>query len=162
MTADEWQNEKERSKGFYVIIGFDLLHSDAYRDLNYGPSLKALTWFHEKIKLKKNKRSAGRSKYERINGKICFLYEEAVLRGLSRRQFSTALQDLFAHGFIDIIKPGSGRRGDFTEYDLSQRWRDFGKPGFKELPFPRSFCWVNYGFGSKERRRKRTKAKCQF
>jgi len=152
MDSKDWENYKRKTRSFGVRIEYSLLHSDAFKTLHYVPSIKVLLWFYEKVRIKKVR--GGRNhkrKYERLNSDICFLYEEAELRGLSRQQFSRALKELYSLGFIEIKKPGSGRRGDFTRFDVSERWRQFGDPNFKCPPYPKSHCWINYGFGSKRK-----------
>ena len=157
MDEKEWNEHLERSKTWNIMVGQDLLHSAAYKDLNYAPSLKTLNFFYEKIRLirTKGKGKKGRNKFERINGGIIFLYEEAEFRGLTHKQFSRALEELYTHGFIDVEKPGSGRRGDCTKYAISNRWRDFGKADFKTLSFPHSFHWINFGFQKGGNKRKK-------
>jgi hypothetical protein len=151
MKPEEWETYTAKTKPYAIRIGFDLLHSEAYHDLSYGPAIKSLNFFHEKRRLRKNKRTRGKERYEVLDGNICFTYDEAQFRGLSFQQFSKALRELFDHGFIEIKKPGSALRGDYTEFALSERWREFGTPAFKKLPFPRSSKWRNFGF--KKRRR---------
>ncbi len=153
MTEDQWNEYLRRSKGWSVRISFDLLHSPAYKKLNYGPAIKALNWFHEKIRLQVNKRKRGKDRYNVINGDISFTYREAKLRGLSSHQFSKALKELHRFGFIDIQKPGSALKGDWTKFSISDRWKKYAIPNFKNEQFPRSVHWVNFGFGAKKKRK---------
>jgi hypothetical protein len=131
-----------------------MLHSEAYKKLNYGPALKVLNWFHEKIRLEVNKKKRGKDRYRIINdGEIAFTYSEAALRGLTSHKFRRALKDLHGFGFIDVVKPGSALKGDWTQFALSERWREFGTPNFKGLGVPRSARWINFGFGAKRKSR---------
>lgn len=160
MTQDQWDEFLKRSKGWSIMMSFELLHSEAYKKLNYGPALKVLNWFHEKIRLEKIEGKRGKNRYRRLNnGVIDFPYREAVYRGLSPQRFSKALKVLHRFGFIDVIKPGSALKGDNTQFILSDRWKAWGSRDFKEVNFPRSVCWRNFGFGSKEREHK--KVRCE-
>ncbi len=118
--------------------------------MDYGPALKLLNWFHEKVKVKVNKGKRGNKRYAVIDEDISFTYEEARYRGLSPQQTSRALKELHQFGFIDVKQPGSGLRGDWTKYALSDRWKDFGTPNFQHLTYPKSIKWLNFGFGGKE------------
>ncbi len=149
MNETQWDEYKHRSKSWAVRINFDLLHSEAFKSIKYTPTLKLLIWFHEKVKVRVNKKNRARNRYEVIEGQeIAFTYTEAKLRGLTAHQISRGLQELYQFGFIDIKQPGSALRGDWTRYSLSQRWRDFATANFKELAFPKSSRWLNFGFGS--------------
>lgn len=62
-------------------------------------------------------------------------YTEAEKYGFTRPTYFRLLQDLMAFGFIDPVKKG-GRRGDgktASVFRHSSRWREYGKPGFKEV-----------------------------
>lgn len=159
MNEDQWNEYKKRSRSWSIRIGFDLLHSEAYKKLNYGPALKVLNWFHEKIRLQVNKRKRGKNRYQIIDGDISFPYKEAGFRGLSSQQFSRALRELHRIGFIEIKKPGAALKGDFTVFAFSDRWKEYGTPNFKTIEFPKSIHWVNFGFGSRERNIK--KVRCE-
>jgi len=165
MDENEWNAYKQRSKTWRCFFDFDELHSEAFKKLTYAPALKVFCWFREKVKMKKNKCNRGRSRYDVLDGNISFLYEEARFRGLSSHQFSKALRELHKFGFIDVEKPDSRLKNDFTLYSMSKRWRDFGTPNFREISYPTSVLWVNFGFGSKEKESgkkygKRKFAKC--
>jgi len=154
MNEKQWIEYKARSKHWNVRISFDLLHSKAYQDLSNGPALKVLNWFHEKIRLHIIKRKRGKNDYQIIDGDISFTYREAIFRGLSSQQFSKALRELHVFGFIDIEKPGSALKGDWTQFTVSDRWKEYGNPNFKNKEFPRSVHWINFGFGGKKKRKK--------
>ena len=134
-------------------MGHDLLHSKAYRDLTYGPAIKVLNWFYEKIRVEVNKKKRGKDRYRIINdGDIDFTYREAIFRGLTPQKFSKALRELHQFGFIDIKKPGSALKGDFTVFAFSERWKAYGTSDFLSPESPKSVHWVNFGFGTKRKR----------
>jgi hypothetical protein len=114
-----------------------------------------LNWFHEKIKVEAiNKKKRGKKRYRVIDGEIDFTYREAAFRGLTSQKYSKALRELHKFGFIEVEKPGSALRGDWTFFKLSERWREFGTPNFRQVEFPKSVYWVNFGFGSKTKKKK--------
>jgi len=67
-----------------------------------------------------------------------FPVREAPYHGLTIRGLSRGLQRLHEVGIIDRIKPGSATKGDYALYRLSERWRQFGRPGFERLPWPKT------------------------
>jgi hypothetical protein len=129
-------------------------------ELSYGPSLKLLNWFYEKIEIKVHKKKRGVERYEFINnGNIVFDYEEAKFRGLSHQQFRKALLELHAYGFIEVMRAGSVLQDMYTLYGLANRWKKYGTPEFEDKEFPKSVHWINCGFGGlvnpREARQKR-------
>ena len=165
MTPEDWGKYLERTKKWKLRMPHELLHSQAYTELSYGPSLKLLNWFYEKIEIKINKRKRGTERYEFVNnGDIAFDYLEAGYRGLSHQQFRRALLELHSYGFIEVARSGSVLKDMCTLYGLSERWKKYGTPRFEDKEFPRSVHWVNCGFGGlvdpKEARKKR-KVMCE-
>lgn len=138
--VSKYEEYKLKSYKWNIRMQYGLLHSAAYRDLNYAPALKVLNWFHEKIQFKVHKHKRGANRYEKVNdGEISFTYREANIRGLSNQKYSKAIKLLHGKGFIDIKKPGSGLEGDYTIYLISQRWEKYGTPQFYEVGFPYQF-----------------------
>ena len=152
MTENQWNEYKNKSRGWVIRMSFEVLHSDAYRELNYAPALKVLNWFYEKLKIKVIKGKRGKNHYQVIDGDISFPYREAIVRGLSSQQFSKALKQLHYFGFIEVKKPGSALKGDWTKFEFSERWKEFGTPTFKYLEVPQSVHWVNFGFKARPER----------
>lgn len=159
MDEETWIKYKDKTKTWAIRINFELLHSEAYASLNYAPAVKVLNWFYEKVKVKVNKKKRRQGRYQVLNETISFPYAEAEHRGLNHRQFSKALKTLYRVGFIDIKKAGSRLKGDWTEYLISDRWKAFGTPKFKDKPWETSSKWRNFGFGSKEKPVKRKRGK---
>jgi len=155
VNEEQWIEYKQKSKTWRIRIDFALLHSEAFKALSYAPALKLLIWFHEKVKVKVNKKKRGKERYQVLDGVISFTYAEAECRGLTHKQVYRGLREIHSLGFIDIEKPGSRLKSDWTEYLISNRWRDFGTPNFKNTDWPISIKWRNYGFGSKEKPKKR-------
>jgi len=70
------------------------------------------------------------------NGEISFTFQVAEWRGLHSRTFSRVLRELHRLGFIDVTQPGRGRKGEYTKYALSSRWRLYGTPSGRRFHFP--------------------------
>jgi hypothetical protein len=151
-TIEDWDEYCKGSKAWAIRMTYEVLHSEAYRGLNYAPALKVLNWFYEKIRFEKNTNKRGKNRYKLIrDGEINFPYLEAGFRGLTNQKFRKALIELHRLGFIDVKKPGSAfKKGDVTIYTLSDRWKQYDPQNIKAIEFPRSVHWVNFGFGSKE------------
>lgn len=137
MTDEDWDEYKKKSHGWSIRMGFELLHSDAYRELNYAPAIKVLNWFYEKVKVEVNKGKRGKDRYRIVNdGLMSFCYDEAKFRGIEHRKFARALKELVHYGFIDIKRHGSGMKGDYSEFSLSERWRNWGISNFQVQEMP--------------------------
>lgn len=159
MTDDQWNEYKKRSRGWSIRMSFELLHSEAYKRLSYSPAIKVLNWFYEKVKFEVNKGKRGKNRYQVINGDISFTYREAGFRGMSHHQFSRALREVYQFGFIEVTRAGSALKGDFTRFEISDRWKDYGTYNFKGLEFPKSMYWVNFGYGSKKREQQKVRCR---
>ena len=60
---------------------------------------------------------------------ITFTYAEALEKhGIGKSQFTRAIDELLAKGFITVIRQGGAYDHDKTVYGLSEKWRDW-KPG---------------------------------
>lgn len=72
------------------------------------------------------------------NGEIVFSYSEAEHKGIGRREFRNAIDELIDKGFLDIAHQGSGgRSGDMTKYFIDERWKEYGTPSFRPANNPR-------------------------
>jgi hypothetical protein len=138
----KWRQVRRQASSGFVGLMNRMVDHPAYGKLSTAASVKALTWFWQKVEYDKHKRRPGqdspigRTDKIRNNGEISFTYEEAHWRGLSNKQFSRALKELFKFGFIDIRRLGHGVRGEWTRFALSDRWKKYGTPEWEEIPFP--------------------------
>jgi len=76
---------------------------------------------------------------ERIlnNGELVFTYEEAKrLYGITAGRFTRAIEELVEKGFLDISETGMGLYKMATHYGISDRWRDYGTPSFRQVHRP--------------------------
>jgi hypothetical protein len=141
----KWEKEKQIRMHWAVRIPNDVIYSHAFLSLDSPVALKVLMICHMKTRQRKIQgKRRGKEKYELVDeGRFSFTYSEAHLLGFSVGQFSRALKELHSRGFIDIAKMGSGLRGDFSEFRLSERWRNFGTERFQSVEFPKA---VGFGF----------------
>lgn len=115
-----------------IIIERDLLKSKAFRRLS-GTAKTVYFDFRMKVVGKHMRMKSGRKKEFVIlnNGEIEYCYSEAEKKGIPRRTFMRALDDLLGRGFIDIAHSGSGgRKGDKSLYGISDRWKTWGTDDF--------------------------------
>ncbi len=126
------------SKG--IRIDKNLLRSKAFRSLSKWSLLVYLD-FLRKRQWGEAKRDGNTVWIFQNNGKIVYPYLEAERKGINRREFRNALDELIKMGFLDINHHGKGGRkiidrngkvtGDMTTYIISDRWENHGKPNFK-------------------------------
>jgi hypothetical protein len=104
-----------------------------------------------RLKIKVVKAGGEKGKWVQSNkGEIIFTYDEAEKKmGLTRPRFQRCLDALVELGFIDITHHGNGLRGDCSKYDISERWREYGKPEFVEMRRPKGS--KGFGFKSKNK-----------
>jgi hypothetical protein len=110
----------------FVALTWDILHSDAYKDLT-GSAGKALPYFLGKVQ--KSYRDPER--YERG---FHFTYREAEKYGFTRRTFFRIIGSLIEKGFIDPIERGGlkGLHGGYSRFKISRRWEKYGRWDFEK------------------------------
>lgn len=151
----KWEKEKQFRLKWATRIPNEVLYSKVYFDMDHGSAIKLLHWCYMKTRQRKIQGRRGKNKYQLVDeGKFSFTYSEAYLFGLSSGQFSRALREIHQRGFIDIVKMGSGLRGDFSVFKLSERWRNFGTKAFEVLEFPAA---MGFGFQGRSLTLKRDK-----
>lgn len=71
------------------------------------------------------------------NGDLVFTYQEAKrLYGITAGRFRRAIDELIEKGFLDIAEMGMGLYGMPTRYGISDRWRDYGTPSYRQVRRP--------------------------
>jgi hypothetical protein len=71
------------------------------------------------------------------NGQLVYPYATAERKGIKRREFRIALDELITKGFLDIQEYGSGGvKGLVTKYRIDERWQRYGKPDFQPAKNP--------------------------
>lgn len=121
-------------------IWFDknLPRSSAFRSLSRWALLVYLD-FLRKRQMEQVKRSKRSDDWViRNNGEIVYPYSEAEKKGIARREYRNAIDELIEKGFLDITHQGTGgRSGDMTKYFIDDRWKDYGTPSFRPAKNPR-------------------------
>jgi len=65
------------------------------------------------------------------NGEIVYPYSDAERKGIGRREFRNAIDELIEKGFLDIAHQGTGgHSGDMTKYFIDERRRHYDTPEF--------------------------------
>ncbi len=122
-------------------IWFDknLLRSPAFRSLKKWAMIVYLD-FLRKRQMEPVKRAKRSDEWIiKNNGEIVYPYAEAEKKGIGRREFRNAIDELIDKGFLDINHRGSGgHSGDMTTYYLDDRWPDYGKLSYRPAKKPRT------------------------
>lgn len=133
--------ESNNEHGRFAKITIDMMNSPAWR---------ALSVYEVALYLAIKSKYKGVNKSGQDNSRdLSFTHAEGQLL-MSKARFIKAIDRLIATGFIDLIEhfPQSRRP---TIYGLSDRWRDYGKPEFKEQARVKSRCPYKGGARPKER-----------
>jgi len=125
-------------KGSVIVLERFLVESEAWLSLS-GAAMKVFLLFRTKCRMEKARGKPGKRGPVIINnGQIVFTYREARKKyGVSPSRFRRAIDELLAKGFIEIADTGMGVHKVATYYAISERWRDYGTSGFKEVKRPR-------------------------
>ena len=121
-------------------IWFDknLLRSQVFRSLSKWSLLVYLDFLRKRQMEQVKSKSRSSSWIIKNNGEIVYPYSEAEKKGIGRREFRNAIDELMAKGFLDITHYGSGgRSGDMTRYFIDDRWQDYDTPSFCPAKKPR-------------------------
>lgn len=147
------------TKSSVIVLGIHLVKSEVWLSLS-GTAMKVFLLFRTKCRMEKFRGKPGkRGPVILNNGEIVFSYREAQKKyGISASRFRRAIDELVAKGFIDIAHTGMGVHKVATWYAISERWRDYGTPQFKEVKWPKPNI-ANPGFkrGNKLWRKARKK-----
>ena len=126
----------KQRKSSVIVLERELITSNAILSLK-GKAPMVLLIFLGKRQLEK----LGKRGHEKWvctnNGEIEFTYLEAEKKyGWGKKQFSKALKDLHAKGFIDIADLGGGYQRHKTKYSISERWRTYDTDDFDYKSWP--------------------------
>ena len=126
------------AKSKVIVLEQNLVKSEAWLSLS-RTAIIAYLIFRTKCQIGKLQGKPGKGRRVILNnGEIVFTYIEAKKRyRISRKRFGRALRELVAKGFIDIAHTGMGVHKVATWYAISERWRDYGTPQFKEVKWPK-------------------------
>ena len=157
-------NSHKIHKSIKIVFERQLLNSSAFIKLP-GTASKVLFWFLARRQYVSGKVKGSKEWTNYNNGEIVFSYAEAIDKDkfkLTRPRFRRALDNLIKFGFIDINHHGGGMAKDMTTYYISDRWRDYGTPDFKEKSRRKDtrglgFTAKNWEERSKKKRRTKLK-----
>ena len=134
-----------------IYLDRALLSSEAFRSLSKWSILIYLDFLKRRKMVKLKNRKRGDQWQIGNNGELVYTYLEAEEKGISRRNFRNAIDELQSKGLIDIARVGSGGRYKTTTlYTIDERWRDYGTDQFKPPSKPRpkdtraDFGWKAY------------------
>lgn len=116
----------------------ELLRSSTFRALSKWSMLVYFDFLRKRQMepVKRSKRSD--DWFIKNNGEIVYPYTEAEHKGIGRREFRNAIDELIEKGFLDIAHQGSGgRSGDMTRYFIDDRWKEHGTQSFCPARNPR-------------------------
>ena len=150
------------TKSKLIFIERPLIYSLAFIELP-GTAVKVLLWFLARRKFVELRKFKRKEWVNKNNGEIVFSYAEAENNfKLTKPRFRNAIDALIKYGFIDINHHGGGMVKDMTTYYISERWKDYGTPDFKEKLRPKDtrklgFTTKNWEERSKKKRRNKLK-----
>ena len=136
--------ERATRRRFFIKGEGDMFFSAACKEIA-GEGAAVAVLIHVLFRQSFPPRAKERKKLERAGlwppppQEFSFPYREARHHGLTEKALAAGLAALHRVGFIDRIHPGSGKkRGDFARYIISERWRAWSRPDFKELPWEKA------------------------
>lgn len=132
-----------------VYVSWEVLESAAFQRLSatgirvFLRFLQKRTWGKVKI--------PGKGSFKKIvfnTGGLSFTYSEATALGISISQFHSVMKRLIELGFIDVEHQGGGLGRDYSRYELSERWRNYGTDAFKTVEKKR-VLWTGHDVRSR-------------
>lgn len=100
----------------------DLLRSSAFRSLSKWSLIVYLDFLRKRQMEPVRRAKRSDDWIIKNNGDIVYPYSEAEVKGIGRREFRNAIDELVEKDFLDIAHQGSGgRSGDMTRYFVDDR-----------------------------------------
>ncbi len=135
------QREQRRRRPYFTIPG-EILLSDALKAVACTTAPMVFLQIVVRQPYPPNAKEIARLKKARLwpqkSVVFSFPQREAVYHGLGVKAWRKGIRELHRVGIINIVDHGSAKRGDFTTYVLSERWRLWGKAGFDARPWPKA------------------------
>jgi len=119
----------------FIRLDRALISSKAWLGLS-GTAVKVylLFWSKARVVKSRNKPGRGGGYYIENNGQLQLTYKEVrEAYGIYPARFKRALAELVSKGLLEVTRTGAGRFKRSSEYAISWRWREWGKPGFKQV-----------------------------
>jgi hypothetical protein len=124
-----------------IFIESDLFYSQAFTCLSKSGIITLLRCLQkrkwEKVKIR------GKKQTRYTDDGFIFPYSEAAFLNIGTTQFWANIKKLIEIGFIDLVHQGGWyqkheREKDYSVYQLSERWRHYGKPEFITIEKPKA------------------------
>lgn len=135
------QREQRRRRPYFTIPG-EFLLSDALKAVARTSAPMVFLQIIVRQPYPPNAKEIARLKKARLwppkPVEFSFLQREAVYHGLGVKTWQKGIRELHRVGIIDIVNHGSAKRGDYSIFILSERWRLWDKPGFDARPWPKA------------------------
>ncbi len=112
-----------------VFIPWEMIENEAFRKLG-ATALRTLIRFLQKRRWEKSGRSR-RPHY--IKEPQPFTQAEAKYLGIGTTQHTENIKKLIELGFIDLEHQGGAYGQDYSRYEFSERWKDYGTEGFQKV-----------------------------
>jgi len=112
-------------------VDWEIMESEAFKSLS-ATAIRVLLRFLQKRKWTPSGKRGNRSRkpiYD--NNGLSFTYAEAEALGIPTSTFHVTIKTLVEVGFLDVAHQGGIYKNDYSRYNISERWRDFGTPAFK-------------------------------
>ena len=133
-------NDKKFKIKSEIRIEADIFYSPAFQCLSRSTMIALMRclqkrkWEFEKIR--------GKKRMIYTNDEFIFPYAEAALLGIGTTQHWKNMIKLIEVGFLDLAYQGGSfqkydHEKDYSRYKLSNRWRDYGTPLFREVNKPK-------------------------
>ena len=140
---DRVETLRQSRKRFWWTIQGELLFGEAFKKIaRDGQTVTAYLLILARQTLPPNRKERIRMEkagtWPPKDTSFSFPLREARYHGLTEKGLAAGLRRLHEVGIIDRIRTGSSRKGDFSLYVLSERWRGFGKPTFNAVPWSRT------------------------
>jgi hypothetical protein len=144
------KEEKKKKSSPIIVVEKEMIKSEAWLSIR-GVAPHVYIIFLTKRRMEK----IGKKGHQRTlctnSQELIFTYSEAKEKyGITKREFSRAIDNLIEHGFIDIVTIGGGMFREETVYGLSERWRKWGTSEFEEKK--RKIRKISMGFCKPERK----------
>ena len=133
-STEDIPRKKKPSHSDTITIDRALFKSNAWLSLT-GIAPQILTLFLLRRQMVQANRKKGRNNWVCTNnGELVFTYVDAKEKyGILQSRFIRAIDDLIDHGFLDIATPANSLIKQPTKYGLSERWKKYDTPEFKEV-----------------------------